>query len=137
MWDVIEHLRDPVEVIREIGEHLKADGLIFIETGNFENWKRIVAKDKWGLYLFDHQFYFSPSSLKRVLQRAGFDGFCLVNTDRQYPSFHLKQLLGHPLGSMISWLEYIKARAKWPEHGDMNVMVAVARRKFGLTNPST
>jgi len=129
MWDVIEHLRDPASVLRTIGEHLTENGLIFIETGNFENWRRVVDEDRWGLYRFDHQFYFSPSSLKQVLHRAGFKGFCLLNCNRAHP-FHPKRVFRRPLHSVLSWLE---CRAKWPEHGDINVMVAVGRREPGLT----
>ena len=132
MWSVVEHLRDPVGVLRMIREHLTEDGLIFIETGNFENWRRIEEKDRWGLYLFDHQFYFSPSSLEQVLRRAGYRGFCLFNCNRVYPLVHPMQFCRRPLRSLLSWLEWAKARAKWPEHGDINVMITVGRRDRGL-----
>jgi SAM-dependent methyltransferase len=137
MWDVVEHLRDPQKVLAMVGKHLARDGLIFIETGNFESWRRIVEKDGWGLYLFDHQFYFSPSSLKQVLRDAGFHGFCLLNCNRARPSIHAKQVFRHPLQSARSWLEWARAKTKWPEHGDMDIMVAVGRRESGLTTPSS
>jgi SAM-dependent methyltransferase len=137
MWDVIEHLRDPQEVLARIGKHLAKDGLIFIETGNFENWRRVVQKDGWGLYLFDHQFYFSPSSLKQVLHDAGYNGFCLLDCNHEYPSIHPKRVFRHPLQSVLSWLEWALAKARWPEHGDIEVMVAVGRREPGLTMPSS
>jgi len=139
MWDVVEHLRDPETVLRMIGEHLIQDGLVFIETGNFENWRRIVEKDKWGLYLFDHQFYFSPSSLAQVLCNAAYKSFCLLNCNRERPSLHPKRVLRHPLHSSalswLAWLEWAKARAQWPEHGDINIMVVVGRRGPGLSAP--
>lgn len=137
MWDVVEHLRDPQEVLAMVGKQLAGDGLIFIETGNFENWRRIVDKDRWGLYLFDHQFYFSPSSLNQVLRNAGYNGFCLLNCNRARPSIHLKRFFRQPLQSVLAWLEWARAKAKWPEHGDINVMVAVGRREPGLTLPSS
>lgn len=122
MWDVVEHLRDPKETLATVGRHLATDGLIFIETGNFENWRRVVEKDRWGLYLFDHQFHFSPSSLKQVLCDAGYNGFCLLNCNGARPSIHPKQVFRQPLQLVRSWFEWARAKAKWPEHGDINVM---------------
>jgi SAM-dependent methyltransferase len=62
MWDVIEHLRDLEGTLRKIGEHLVDGGLLFIETGNFESWRRLAEADAWSLYLLDHQFYFTPTA---------------------------------------------------------------------------
>ena len=132
LWDVVEHLRDPQGVLATVGKHLAKDGLIFIETGNFENWTRVVEKDRWSLYLFDHQFYFCPRSLKQVLSNAGYNGFCLLNCNRVRPSIHPKRVFRRPLQSVLSWLEWARAKAKWPEHGDINIMVAVGRREPGL-----
>lgn len=137
MWDVVEHLRDPREVLIWLGKHLKPNGLIFIETGNFENWKRVVEKDRWGLYLFDHQFYFSPSSMKQVLRDAGYNSFCLLDCNRIHPSIHPMSLLRRPLQTILSWIEWARARSTWPEHGDINVMVVVGRMESGLTKPSS
>lgn len=92
---------------------------------------RVVEQDAWGLYLFDHQFYFSPSSLKRVLRDAGYNGFCLLNRNRARPSIHPKQIFRQPLQPARSWFEWARAKAKWPEHGDIDIMVAVGRRGLG------
>jgi SAM-dependent methyltransferase len=128
LWDVIEHLRDPVSVLRLVAEHLTQGGLIFIETGNYESWARVVQNDGWGLYLFDHQFYFSPASLRAVLRRAGFNGFRLLHTNRSYPEADPRLMFRRPLVSMRHWLEWAKARAKWPAHGDIDIMIVVAAR---------
>lgn len=132
MWDVVEHLHDPREVLIMLGNHLKQNGLIFIETGNFENWKRVVEKDRWGLYLFDHQFYFSPSSLKQILHDAGYNSVCLLDCNRTRPPIHPKSFLQRPLKTVFSWIEWGRAKAKWPEHGDINIMVVVGRIEPGL-----
>ena len=126
MWDVVEHLRDIEGTLRMIGEHLAEDGLLFIETGNFENWRRLAEKDNWSLYLFDHQFYFTPSSLRQVLHTAGYGDFCLLRVSRAWPN--PKGLIQQPFHTVLSWVEWAKAKARWPAHGDINVMVAVARK---------
>lgn len=132
LWDVIEHLRDPVEFLKMIREHLVEDGLIFIETGNFENWVGIANENTWGLYLFDHQFYFTPSSLGEVLRRAGFNGFRLLDYNRFHPPNDPIKIIRDPFLSIRHWSAWANAMVKWPNHGDINIMVAVGKRESGL-----
>jgi SAM-dependent methyltransferase len=127
MWDVIEHLRDLEGTLRKIGEHLVDGGLLFIETGNFESWRRLAEADAWSLYLLDHQFYFTPSSLSQVLQITGYGNFCLLRVGRSWPN--PKGFLRNPIRAARSWMAWASAKARWPRHGDINVMVAVARKK--------
>jgi hypothetical protein len=128
LWDVVEHLRDPTRILAMIREHLTDDGLVFIETANLEDWRRVLKKDAWELYLFDHQFYFSPSSLKQILHKAGYQGFQQLNHDRELPSLHPRWILLHPLPALRSWLEWAKARLRWPAHGDLRLLVVVAKK---------
>lgn len=135
LWDVVEHLRDPREVLGRIRNHLAREGLLFIETGNFENWIRVLEQDRWGLYLFDHQFYFSPTSLKHVLQQAGYNGFRLLPGKRLYPPARREAIAQRPAWAARAWFEWVLARMKWPAHGDINLMVAVARSEPGRPLP--
>jgi hypothetical protein len=125
MWDVVEHLRDPVAVLHLLRDRLGEDGVLFIETANYENWRRIVEGDRWGLYLFDHHFYFTPHSLESATERAGFSAFSVLDVHHSAPS--LRQTLTRPRWGMRAWRAYRNAKKTWPEHGDINVMVAIAR----------
>ena len=127
LWDVIEHLRDPVGTLKIILEHIDDGGQIFIETGNYENWIRVLRDQKWDLYLFDHQFYFTPTSLNEVLHRAGFAGFSLLDCNHVYPSLNPIRAVINPQDMMKSWHEWLKARIMWPGYGDINIMVAVGQ----------
>lgn len=117
LWDVVEHLRDPVATLTEIATHLTEEGLLFVETGNLESWRRVGEGDRWGLYLFDHQFYFSPSALRGVLVAAGFSGFQLLDVNQEQRP--------HAPDEASAWDD---AMARWPTHGNINVMVAIARK---------
>jgi SAM-dependent methyltransferase len=75
MWDVVEHLRDPLAVLRLLHGRLRRGGRLLMETGNYENWRRILEGERWSLYLLDHHFYFSPASLEIAVTRAGFSAF--------------------------------------------------------------
>ena len=52
---------------------LASGGRIFVETGNYESWLRLLKGDAWSLYLFDHQYYFTPASPETLLSRVGFN----------------------------------------------------------------
>ncbi|MBK7952677.1 MAG: class I SAM-dependent methyltransferase [Candidatus Accumulibacter sp.] len=123
MWDVVEHLRDPIAVLRLLHERLAVGGRLFLETGNYENWRRVLEGDRWGLYLLDHHFYFTPYSLEIATSRAGFSTFNVLDVDHSAPS--LRRLLTRPRWGMRAWRAYRGALKAWPEHGDINVMVAV------------
>lgn len=85
MWDVVEHLRDPITSLADLRARLKPGGLVFVETGNWESWSRFLSGDRWGLYLFDHQYYFSPASLEAVLEKAGFRDVRQLNPHNARP----------------------------------------------------
>lgn len=80
MWDVLEHVRDPMAMLARAGELLGADGKLVLETPNVDGWfpraSLLVAKslDYWphpeppG-----HLFQFSVVTLCSFLQRTGFE----------------------------------------------------------------
>jgi hypothetical protein len=128
LWDVIEHLRDPIGMLVFIREHLTPDGVVFMETGNFENWQRKSDGDEWGLYLFDHQFYFAPASLQQVTARAGFKHFSVLDCSHERPTLDPRMVLQQPLYSLRRWLHWADSFVRWPKQGRINVMVATARQ---------
>ncbi len=125
LWDVVEHLRDPIAVLRLLHDRLAEGGMLFLETGNYENWRRVLEGDRWGLYLLDHHFYFTPHSLEIATSQAGFSAFRVLDVDHSAPS--LRRLLTRPRWGMRAWRAYRDAQKAWPGHGDINVMVAVAK----------
>jgi len=66
-FDFIEHVTDPVRILRMIHYLLKNDGIIALRIPN--------TLDCPKLHLIDHIWHFSDSSLKILLEREGFSIF--------------------------------------------------------------
>jgi len=75
LWDVIEHAATPIELIHKSKQHLKDGGWIVIETGNYKSTDRIIGGTNHWIYQIDHRWYFSPESIKHLLENAGFSEF--------------------------------------------------------------
>jgi len=73
MWDVIEHVDDPEEVLRAAVPLLKDNGIFIVETGNFQSAERIIAGPNWWAYAADHRWYFSPPTIAQLLCRMGLE----------------------------------------------------------------
>jgi 2-polyprenyl-3-methyl-5-hydroxy-6-metoxy-1,4-benzoquinol methylase len=72
-WASIEHLYKPKETLQKANSLLKPNGLIVLETGNFDSYLAKLSKSKWRLIKPDHNFYFSSKTLDNTLSEAGFE----------------------------------------------------------------
>lgn len=74
LWHVFEHLRNPVETLKEIKRILKPDGLLVIEVPNFVSWQARFNESNW-IYLEAprHFYQFSPKGLSKIIKANCFD----------------------------------------------------------------
>jgi SAM-dependent methyltransferase len=98
MIDVIEHVTDPVQLLRDVRARLRPGGLCFVETPNVAS--AIYVTGTWlskvtggrprsiceRLFLPEHVQYFSAAGLDRAARAAGFRTVgltrrCLQSTD--------------------------------------------------------
>lgn len=74
MFDVIEHLPDPLATIRLIDQYLNKDGLIMITTGNIDSLLAKIMGKKWRLMTPpQHTFYFSKKTLSSLFKKMGYE----------------------------------------------------------------
>lgn len=72
LWDVLEHLVDPVAAIARCAAVLRPGGLLVLNTPNVDSLIARVMRSKWPLLLPEHLYYFSPAALDELLRKAGF-----------------------------------------------------------------
>ena len=96
--EVIEHVTDPVGVLRTICSLLKPGGLLFLTTGNAAPYHDRITK--WRYATPDvHVSYFEPATLATALEEAGFEP--------SFPGF------GPGWEDIIRYKLLMSARRKW------------------------
>lgn len=69
--DVIEHLPNPNLYLKLLKSLLKPDGVIFITTPNCNSFTAKFFGEYWPMYLLEHLWFFSPSTLKAWAKLEG------------------------------------------------------------------
>lgn len=73
MWDVLEHLHDPLATLQEIHRILRPRGLVVASTPNLDSWDRRLFGQYWiGYELPRHTYLVDVAQGERVMRRAGF-----------------------------------------------------------------
>jgi 2-polyprenyl-3-methyl-5-hydroxy-6-metoxy-1,4-benzoquinol methylase len=69
LFEVIEHLPDPLGFVKRAESVVKPGGLIYITTPNFNSLDRRVLGSDWNAIHREHLIYFTPSSLLDAIRR--------------------------------------------------------------------
>ena len=72
LWDVIEHLSDPMAEINHVFHVLKPGGWVVIHTMNIESLFAKLMGAKWPWFMEMHLYYFSEQTLRQLLEGANF-----------------------------------------------------------------
>src|SRR5207249_996223 len=71
MWDTLEHYTDPVKELRHARELARDDGYLVLSTVNVDSWFVRLLGKRWPWYMRMHLSYFTPRTLARALELAG------------------------------------------------------------------
>jgi dolichol-phosphate mannosyltransferase len=72
LWDVLEHLSDPVGELKKVHGLLKTEGTLMLSTLMIDNWFARLLGSRWPWLMDMHLFYFTDATIARVLEQAGF-----------------------------------------------------------------
>ncbi|HVK62781.1 MAG TPA: class I SAM-dependent methyltransferase [Bdellovibrionales bacterium] len=74
LFDVIEHVSDPLSFLKEIRRTLRSDGIVQISTPDISSFTARIMGSKWYHYKpGEHLLYFNRKTLTSVLEVSGFE----------------------------------------------------------------
>ena len=76
MFDVFEHLEDPLSDVRKLTKYLKPDGIIIIATGDTQSIAAKLMKRRWTFFIPpQHIFFFNRKNVTTLLAKSGLAPF--------------------------------------------------------------
>lgn len=91
-FDVIEHLKEPCELLRYIHKKLKSDGLLVLATADSGSLCAKLYASRWRQIVpIGHLFYFSKNTMTALLKKNGFKVVKISDTRYENP-FLFKQI---------------------------------------------
>jgi SAM-dependent methyltransferase len=114
LWDVIEHVPQPRELVCEIARVLRPGGLIALSTGDVRSWLARLSGPRWHLYtLPEHLSFFSPATIRQLLNSAGFRAERVLHSGAAYSVEHLvHRLHTHYPNRLVSWLQQVLSKTR-------------------------
>ncbi len=128
MWDLLEHVRSPTETLKRVWDWLIQGGWLFMNLPNIESRMARLMGRRWILLLREHLWYFSPATIREVLEKTGFE---LVQTRPNYVCFSIANILTRlaqyssgigRIAGRFSGLRRIRDSSLRFPIGDMNVV---------------
>jgi 2-polyprenyl-3-methyl-5-hydroxy-6-metoxy-1,4-benzoquinol methylase len=77
LFEVIEHLRQPLPLLAECRRVLKPGGILLVSTANAESWTAAVMGARWDYFDMEkdggHISFYNPRSMAKIAVAAGFE----------------------------------------------------------------
>lgn len=119
--DVIEHVSDPVSLLRAAAQHVDDGGIVVVVTPDVGSVAARLMGKRWWHYRVGHVGYFSKASMGLAAQRAGLARVRTISARWFFPARYLVDRLGTYAG--------VKAASRWGER------VPIVRRALDWVVP--
>lgn len=73
LWDVLEHVGNPIKMLKECHRILKKDGILLINYPDIGSGIAKIMGKKWVFLLSVHLFYFTKDSIRQMLEKSGYE----------------------------------------------------------------
>ncbi len=92
-FQTLEHVRDPLQIARDVHGLLRPDGMVVFITHNYRGLLNRVLGRRSPIIDIEHLQLFSPVSVRRLLEEAGFSDIEVRSFWNQYPLRYWLRLL--------------------------------------------
>lgn len=143
LWDVVEHVEKPDQLISDAVARLAPGGMLVVETGNYQCAGRIQSDRKWWNYQMDHRWYFAPPQLRAILTSVGLDHIELADrvlrpwwkgqAEAKSPRLRslVKSILVRPWRAISAWQRYqdlARGKQQWKGWSGLEIMTMTGRK---------
>lgn len=98
LFDVLEHVPDPLRTLTEVGRLLKTDGAVLISTPDYDSLSRLFLGKAWAvLSPAEHLSLFTSGTLRALIERAGLSVLAIRNLLVFNPDYTHRKGLRHSL----------------------------------------
>jgi 2-polyprenyl-3-methyl-5-hydroxy-6-metoxy-1,4-benzoquinol methylase len=109
MWDVVEHLVDPMADLVEAARLLKPGGVLLVHTINIDSALARLMGKRWPWLVEMHNYFFSPDTLGAMAEKAGLE---VRSSHTQGRYLHLGYLLSRLSGFNATLGKWAEGAAK-------------------------
>ena len=72
-FEVLEHINNPKQEVRNFHTLLRNGGIIYLTTPNFNSLSRFLLKERWNVLSYpEHLCYYTPRTIQRLFNDNGF-----------------------------------------------------------------
>lgn len=87
LWDVLEHLEDPLQALKNCRRLLKEDGILAFSTVDIGSLYARILGQRWPWLMRMHIYYFDKKTIRKYLKKAGLK-LLKIKTYRHTVSFN-------------------------------------------------
>ena len=100
MFEVIEHLPEPVKFLKKAELVVRPNGIVYLTTPNFNSIERRIFGKRWNIFHREHLTYFTPGTLRGAITDN--TGFKILHVETRNISSELIAFFTHLLPASSS-----------------------------------